>query len=142
MSARRPHPRDRDGFTLVELLVVMLVLGLLAAIAAPAFFGQRGKAHDADAKVAVRTAETALVSWASDHDGEFAGATAADLVTIEPTLAGADLALPATGARTYELAVTSSTGNVFEIHRTAAGTRTFPCSQAGRQGCPAGGSWR
>jgi type IV pilus assembly protein PilA len=43
-----------DGFTLVELLVVMLVIGLLAAIAIPAFFNQTSKAKDASAKSQVR----------------------------------------------------------------------------------------
>jgi type II secretory pathway pseudopilin PulG len=120
----------------------MLILGLLAAIAVPAFFGQRNKAHDADAKVAVRTAETALVTWATDHGGDFTGVTAADLQAIEPTLAGAALAVPATGSNSYELAVTSLTGNVFEIHRASGGSRDFPCSSAGVDGCPASGVWR
>lgn len=40
----------QDGFSLLELLVVVLVLGALAAIAIPAFLGQRGNAHDGDAK--------------------------------------------------------------------------------------------
>ena len=130
-----------SGFTLVELLVVMLILGLLAAIAVPAFFGQRNKAHDADAKVAVRTAETALVTWATDHGGDFTGATAADLQAIEPTLTDAALAVPATGSKSYELAVTSLTGNVFEIHRVPGGSRAFPCMSPGVDGCPTSGLW-
>lgn len=142
MQAQRRQLSSGAGFTLVELLVVMLILGLLAAIAVPAFYGERGKAHDADAKSAVRTAETALVTWASDHDGEFTGATAVDLEAVEPTLSGAALANPVATADTYELAVTSLTGNVFEIHRAADGTRDFPCVAPGDDGCPATGFWR
>ena len=91
----RERSQGEGGFTLVELLVVMLILGLLAAIAIPSFFNQREKAKDADAKAAARTAQTAIETYATGNSGDYTGATAgtatADLDDIEPTLNDSDL---------------------------------------------------
>ena len=59
--------QDEKGFTLIELLVVILIIGILAAIALPAFLGQRSRAQDTEAKSAVREAQTAMETYYTDN---------------------------------------------------------------------------
>lgn len=136
-----------SGFTLIELLVVMLILGILAAIAIPAFFNQRDKATDADAKSAARTAQTAMETYATDNGGVVddsaggADATVDALTAIEPSLAGAELAVTVPAPREYTVKATSETGNWFEIHSTD-GVAVSDCGPTqGEGGCPNGGEW-
>ena len=130
------------GFTLVELLVVMLILGILAAIAIPAFFNQKEKANDSQAKAYAHTAQVAMETYATDNGGTYTGADPTDLEAIEPTLTSADLAVPTAGAG-YDLTVTAAnTGNVFHVVRNGTtGEVTFTCTTAGTGGCPTGGFW-
>jgi type IV pilus assembly protein PilA len=133
------------GFTLIELLVVMLILGILAAIALPAFFNQRDKANDAEAKEVAHSAQVALETYATDNDGSYVGAEdEALLVAIEPTLT--DATFTVTGlegagvptANTYTITVTAdTTTNTFAIENDA-GALTYPCT--GTAGC-SGGFW-
>ena len=141
----RDRSNGESGFTLVELLVVMLILGLLAAIAIPSFFNQRDKAKDADAKAAVRTAQTAMETYATDHGGSYSEGTplAADLVAIEPSLGNADLQDPSgLAAKAYTVTVNSEVdGQSFSISRAADGTLDSDCDTEGTAGCPEGGNW-
>ena len=86
MLERLRRRRNEKGFTLIELLVVVIIIGLLAAIAIPAFLGQRNKANDAAAKSLVRNAATAMEAYFSDGN-TYATATPALLQKIEPNIA-------------------------------------------------------
>jgi type IV pilus assembly protein PilA len=144
MSARLSGDREA-GFTLIELLVVMLILGILAAIAIPSFFNQKDKAKDAEAKSMVRTAETAMETWAVDHGGVYNSvplASGEDLHKIEPTIEAAKVTVSEHGEKQYKVTAQSDiAGQTFSIKRNANGTTTFSCTVEGTAGCPTGGNW-
>ena len=58
-------PRSR-GFTLLELLVVVAIIGLLAAYVGPKYFGQLGKSEQALAKAQIESFDRALASYRLD----------------------------------------------------------------------------
>jgi type IV pilus assembly protein PilA len=141
----RRRIQDEKGFTLIELLVVILIIGILAAIAIPAFLNQRGKAYDANAKSDVKTAQTAMETYGTDHDGDFTGAGVAALNTIEPTLADATMVVDSATTTGYEVSVTAKgpggNTNTYHITRNSDGTVSRTCATAGRAGCSSTGSW-
>ena len=108
MTSAPTKYRSESGFSLIELLVVILIIGILAAIAIPAFLNQRGKGDDAEAKSVVVAAARALEVCSTEQNGSYANCSTATLQDIENTLrdAGSRLSIT-TGADDYTVVVTS-----------------------------------
>jgi type IV pilus assembly protein PilA len=132
----RQRSADESGFTLVELLVVVLIIGLLAALAISSFLSQRSKAQDAEAKQVMRTASHALQVFHMEHDTF--NATVADLVEIESSLRSARHLVVNGTTDTYDIAVDSASGqNTYTVARDADGEVQRGCTVPGNGGCRA-----
>jgi prepilin-type N-terminal cleavage/methylation domain-containing protein len=132
--SRRLTSADESGFSLIELLVVILIISILAAIAIPSFLNQKGKASDAGAKELAHTAQVALETCATDHGAVYTSCNtpstlAAYEATIQTTAAtnSAFLLSVSTTANTYTLTTQATSGDQFQINRLASGALTRTC---------------
>lgn len=126
-TIRRGLSRD-EGFTLIELMVVVMIIAVLIAIAIPSFLGFRKSAQDRSAQSETRNvllAEKAFWLEAGDYTE-----TAGDITALEPNARlnadpalGVAIKLNAITSDTVCIVRTSASGNVFSIWESStAGT--------------------
>ena len=93
----RKRLSNRKGFTLVELLVVISIIGILSAIAIPKFTDSTKTARGAKIQADLRTMESAFQIYyasAGSYPGGIASLTAANLLVAEPSAPVGDWKTP------------------------------------------------
>jgi len=138
LSIRSFVSRKRDseeGFTLIELMVVVLIIAILIAIAIPQFLGARSRAQDRAAQSSLRNALTAAKTAYTDVNS-YGSATSVDLPAIEPSLtyvaagtASADQAGPPViqSFKVISVSVTSVVAGDNQIWSAAALSKSGKC---------------
>jgi type IV pilus assembly protein PilA len=109
VAARKEN--GEGGFTLIELMVVVMIIAILLGIAIPAFLGARSRAQDTASKSNLRNALGAAQTRFSDQQVfEATTAIVAGLTTDEPSLKFVTGSTASTDSKTISVDTVASTG--------------------------------
>ena len=93
----RSLPEREDGFSLIEIVVVVLIIAVLIGIGIPTFLGMRDRAHDTAAKETAALALKIATGFATDGTEDFSTLSTSRLNASEPSVTFIDGNLASAG---------------------------------------------
>jgi prepilin-type N-terminal cleavage/methylation domain-containing protein len=99
--------RSQKGFTLIELMIVVVIIGILAAIAIPNFIAMQNRAKEGSTKANMHTVQLAAEDYGVQNDGIYA-----NTMTVNNPPTSVDFSLPSSFKNPFD--ATTGTGNAWE----------------------------
>lgn len=131
IARMRLQKDEEDGFTLIELMVVVLIIAILLAIAIPTFLGAQDRARDRGAQSNLRNSLTAAKTIATDDAGLFTNVNVNSLASAEGSLSYVSNTTPASDV--ISVSVQSTNTELILQTKSASGTSFAICANSSGQ---------
>jgi type IV pilus assembly protein PilE len=132
---RAERGRRRRGFTLIEVMIVVVMIALLAAVALPSYQATIRKGRRAEARAALVTAAQLMERYATEH-----GASGYSTATISTVPGPTVVTKPVTDNGYYQLSLTNLAATTFTLRAAPQGAQaaddcaTFTLDERGVRG--------